>query len=323
VQAVAIRAFGSPEGLAVIDLPDPSPGDGQVLITTEAIGVGGVDAVILSGALTAYGFTEGHVPGGEVAGTVTAVGGGVDTAWLGQRVWAFAGLGGGYAEQAVAPAETLVPLPAGLSAADAVTLGSSGAVAHFGLRHARFAPGESVLVRGAAGGIGVMAVQLAARDGASAVAVTASSAERGDRLRKLGATHVLDRAGQGGEDAPAGYDVIFDIVAGQDLPSFFARLNPNGRMVAVGVVAGYPPPDFAMAMFASFQKSLSFATFSTDTVAAADRRAATAELFAAAGRGELLSVVHELLPLDQAVLAHQKMAAGEVLGRIVLAPVAS
>jgi NADPH:quinone reductase len=320
VKAVAIRAFGSPEGLAVIDLPDPSPGDGQVLITTEAIGVGGVDAVILSGALTAYGFTEGHVPGGEVAGTVTAVGGGVDTAWLGQRVWAFAGLGGGYAERAVAPAETLVPLPAGLSAADAVTLGSSGAVAHFGLCHARFAPGESVLVRGAAGGIGVMAVQLAARDGASAVAVTASSDGRGDRLRKLGATHVLDRAGQGGEDAPTGYDVIIDIVAGQDLPSFFARLNPNGRMVAVGVVAGYPPPDFAMAMFAAFQKSLSFATFSTDTVPAADRRAATAELFAAAGRGELLSVVHELLPLDQAVLAHQKMAAGEVFGRIVLAP---
>jgi NADPH:quinone reductase-like Zn-dependent oxidoreductase len=323
VKAVAIQTFGSPEGLAVIDLPDPSPADGQVLIATEAIGVGGVDAVILSGALTAYGFKEGHVPGGEIAGTVTAVGGGVDTSWVGQRVWAFAGLGGGYAEQAVAPAETLVPLPAGLSAADAVTLGSSGAVAHFGLRHARFAPGESVLVRGASGGIGVMAVQLAARDGAAAVAVTTSSAERGDRLRKLGATHVLDRAGQGGDDAPAGYDVIIDIIAGPDLPSFFARLNPNGRMVAVGVVAGYPPADFGLEMFAAFQKSLSFATFSTDTVAAADRRAATAGLFAAAIRGELQSVVHELLPLEQGVLAHQKMAAGEVFGRIVLAPAAS
>lgn len=323
MKAVAIQTFGSPEGLAVIDLPDPSPADGQVLIATEAIGVGGVDAVILSGALTAYGFKEGHVPGGEIAGTVTAVGGGVDTSWVGQRVWAFAGLGGGYAEQAVAPAETLVPLPAGLSAADAVTLGSSGAVAHFGLRHARFAPGESVLVRGASGGIGVMAVQLAARDGAAAVAVTTSSAERGDRLRKLGATHVLDRAGQGGDDAPAGYDVIIDIIAGPDLPSFFARLNPNGRMVAVGVVAGYPPADFGLEMFAAFQKSLSFATFSTDTVAAADRRAATAGLFAAAIRGELQSVVHELLPLEQGVLAHQKMAAGEVFGRIVLAPAAS
>ncbi len=320
MKAVAIRAFGSPQGLAVVDLPDPSPGHGQVLIATEAIGVGGVDVTIRNGTLAAYGFKEGHVLGGEIAGTVTAVGDGIDTSWTGQRVWAFTGLGGGYAERAVAPAETLVPLPAGMSAADAVTLGSSGAVAYFGLRHARFAPGESVLVRGAAGGIGVMAVQLAARRGASALAVTTSSAERGDRLRALGATHVLDRAGEGGADAPAGYDVIIDIVAGAAMPSFFAKLNPNGRMVAVGVVAGYPPADFGAQMFAAFQRSLSFATFSTETIARPDRRAAIAEMFAAAGRGELRPVMHEQLPLERAAAAHQKMDAGEVFGRIVLAP---
>jgi NADPH2:quinone reductase len=320
VKAVAIQAFGSPEGLAVIDLPAPGPADGQVLIAVEAIGVGGVDAIIRSGALAAYGFQEGHILGGEIAGTVAAVGDGVDPSWAGQRVWAFTGLGGGYAEQAVAPAGALVPLPANLRAADAVTLGSSGAVAHFGLRHAHFAPGESVLVRGAAGGIGIMTVQLAARGGASAVAVTTSSAERGDRLRQLGATHVLDRAGNGGQDAPAGYDVIIDVIAGPGLPSFFAKLNPNGRMAAVGIVAGLPPADFAMEMFAAFQKSMSFATFSTDTVAAPDRRAAIAGLLAAASRGELHSMVHELLPLEHAMLAHQKMEAGEVFGRIVLVP---
>ena len=320
VKAVAIQSFGSPEGLAVVDLPDPAPAGGQVLITTEAVGVGGVDVMILSGGLAAYGFREGHVLGGEIAGTVTAVGDGVDASWAGKRVWAFTGTGGGYAEQAIAPASTLIPLPAGLPAADAVTLGSSGAVAHFGLRHGRFAPGESVLVRGAAGGIGIMAVQLAARGGASAVAVTTSSAERADRLRGLGATHVLDRDGQGGQDAPAGYDVIIDVAAGPAMTSFFARLNPNGRMVAVGAVAGDPPADFGMEMFAAFQKSMSFATFSAATVTDADRRAATAELFAAAGRGELRSVVHVVLPLEQAALAHRKMAAGEVFGRIVLTP---
>jgi NADPH:quinone reductase-like Zn-dependent oxidoreductase len=193
-------------------------------------------------------------------------------------------------------------------------------VAHFGLRHARFAPGESVLVRGAAGGIGIMAVQLAARGGASAVAVTTSSAERGDRLRELGATHVLDRAGAGPQDAPDGYDVIIDVVAGPEMPSFFARLSPGGRMVAVGVIGGYPPADFAMEMFTAFQKSMSFATFSTDTVPAPGRRAAIAALFAAAGRGEVRSVIHEQLPLEQAMLAHQKIEAGEVFGRIVLTP---
>jgi NADPH:quinone reductase len=104
------------------------------------------------------------------------------------------------------------------------------------------------------------------------------------------------------------------------MPSFFARLNPNGRMVAVGVVAGQPPADFAREMFAAFQKSMSFATFSTDTVPQSDRRAAIAELFADAIRGELHPVVHEVLPLEQATLAHHKMAAGEVFGRIVLVP---
>jgi NADPH2:quinone reductase len=320
VKAVAIQAFGNPEGLAVIDVPDPSPADGQVLIATEAIGVGGVDAVIRRGTLSAYGFRPGHILGSEIAGTVAGVGEGADTSWLGRRVWAFTGLGGGYAEQAIAPAAALIPIPAAVSAADAVTLGSSGVVAHFGLRHARFAPGESVLVRGAAGGIGVMTVQLAVRGGASAVAVTASSAERAARLRKLGATQVLDRAGEGDPDAPAGYDVIIDVVAGPEMPSFFGKLNPNGRMVAVGVAGGYPPADFAMAMFTAFGKSLSFATFSADTVTGLDRRAVTAELFTAASRGELQTVVHELLPLEQAALAHQKMDAGEVFGRIVLVP---
>lgn len=84
MKAIAIQEFGRPEGMAVVDLPAPVPGAGQVLITTEAIGVGGVDALIRSGALASYGlFQEGHVPGSEVAGTVTAVGAGVDASWVG------------------------------------------------------------------------------------------------------------------------------------------------------------------------------------------------------------------------------------------------
>ncbi|MYS76225.1 alcohol dehydrogenase catalytic domain-containing protein, partial [Streptomyces sp. SID5926] len=97
---MAIRTFGGPGGLEVVDLPAPAPAAGQVLVATEAIGVSGADVAIRSGALAAYGFQEGHVPGGEVVGTVTAVGAGVDTAWTGRRVWAQTGVGGGYAEQA-------------------------------------------------------------------------------------------------------------------------------------------------------------------------------------------------------------------------------
>jgi NADPH2:quinone reductase len=316
VKAIAIKAYGGPDGLTVVELPDPAPGPAQVLIRTESIGVGGVDVVIRRGDLAAYGFREGFVPGSEVAGTVTAAGHGVDAAWIGRRVWAFTGTGGGYVEQAIAAVEEIVALPPDLPAADAVTLGSAGVVAHFGLAHAHFAPGESVLVRGAAGSIGIMAVQLAALGGAGAVAVTTSSAERGRRLRELGANQVIGRDGDGG----TGYDVIIDVVAGPELPSFFTRLNPNGRLVAVGAVGGQPPADFGMTMMAAFQKSMSFATVSADTVTPADRRAVRAEQFAAAGRGELHVVVHEQLSLEQAVLAHEKMDAGEVFGRIVLAP---
>ena len=88
----------------------------------------------------------------------------------------------------------------------------------------------------------------------------------------------------------------------------------------VGLVGGPPPPDFGMTMLAAFQKSMSFATFSADTVPAAERRAVRTDQFAAASRGELELVVHEVLPLEQAVLAHQKMDGGEVFGRIVLVP---
>lgn len=318
VKAVMVQTFGGPETLAMVDLPDPRPGAGEVLITTEAIGVGGLDALIRSGALAAYGATTGRILGSEVVGTVAEVGEEVDAAWVGQRVWGFTGVHGGYAEHAIAAAASLVPVPARVSSVDAVTLGSSAMVAHFALRHAHFAPGESVLVRGAAGGIGVMAVQLAAREGAGAVAVTTSSTERGERLRELGATHVLDRLGQGDADAPATYDVIIDIVAGADLPSYFTKLAPNGRMVVVGAMAGMPPTDFGTAMIAGFQKSWSFATFSADTISLPDRSAATAALFAAADNGELKAVVHEVLPLDQAIQAHQKIEAGEVFGRIAL-----
>ncbi|MFS8198173.1 zinc-binding dehydrogenase [Streptomyces sp. CWNU-52B] len=320
MKAIVIQTYGGPEGLAVVDLPAPAPAAGEVLIATEAVGVSGADTLIRSGALAAYGFKAGHVPGSEVAGTVTAVGEGVDPSWLGRQVWGFTGTGGGYVEEAVARAEEILPLPAGLSAVDAVTLGSSGVVAHFGLAHAHFTAGESVLVRGAAGSIGIMTVQLAARGGAAAVAVTTSSADRGERLRRLGATHVLDRTGKGGPDAPTAYDVIVDIVAGDDLPSFFDRLGPNGRMVAVGAVGGQPPADFGMRMMAAFQKSMSFATFSTATVSAADRSAVRGEQFTAASRGALEAVVHEVLPLNRAALAHRKMDAGEVFGRIVLTP---
>ncbi|MCF3123723.1 zinc-binding dehydrogenase [Streptomyces arenae] len=320
MKAVVIREFGNPDGLEVVDVPMPVPAAGQVLIATEAIGVGGVDAVLRRGTLSAFGFRASGVLGSEVAGRVTAVGEGVDASWTGRQVWAFTGLSGAYAEHAVASVEDILPLPDGLTGTEAVTLGSSGVVAHFGLERARFTPGETVLVRGAAGSIGITAVQLAAAGGAGAVAVTTSSAERGARLRDLGATHVLDRSGEGGPDAPSGFDVAIDVVGGAQLPLFLDRLSPNGRFVAVGMVAGLPPADFGMRLALGFRRSLSFATFSCDTVPGPEQQAVRSSLFTAAARGGLRTVVHEVLPLAEAARAHRAMDAGEVFGRVVLTP---
>ena len=318
MRAVRIERFGDPSGMALADLPEPAAGPAQVVLRTEAMGVGGVDVVIRRGTLGGYGFEPGLVPGSEVAGVVTAVGVGVDQAWLGRRVWAFTGTSGGYVEQAVAAVDDIVALPPALASVDAVTLGSAGPVAHFALRHMHFAPGERILVRGAAGSIGIAAIELAAQAGASVVAVTTSSAERGARLRELGATHVLDRAGAG--EGPDGYDVIFDLVGGRELPTFIDLLATNGRLVVVGVIDGFPPADFGLRLLAGFQQSRAIATFSLDTVPRDALRTVRVDQFAAATRGELHAVVDSVLPLEQAADAHRAMDEGSVFGRIVLVP---
>ncbi|WP_328531064.1 zinc-binding dehydrogenase [Nocardioides sp. NBC_00368] len=319
MRAVRVERFGDPGGMVVTEVGVPTPGADEMVIETEAIGVGGVDAVIRRGTITGMGFEPGLVPGSEVAGTVTAVGAGVDASWVGRRVWAFTLLGG-YAERALARAEHVSPLPENIAPVDAVTIGSSGPVAHFALAHAHFAPGESVLVRGAAGSIGIAAVEIAARRGASAVAVTTSSPERGERLHELGATHVLDRSGHGTQDAPAAYDVIVDIVGGPETPDFVDRLAPNGRFVVVGAVAGMPPTDVSARLIGAFQQSRSFATFSLDTIPVPARDVVRTEQFAALGRGDLHAVVHDVLPLEKAAEAHRQMDDGTVFGRIVLVP---
>ncbi|HEY0216299.1 MAG TPA: zinc-binding dehydrogenase [Cellulomonas sp.] len=326
MRAVMIRELGDADGLVVTDLPEPEVGPGRLLVETEAVGVGGVDAVIRRGTLGSR-FPVGTVAGSEVAGTVIGVGDGIDPGWTGRRVWAFTGVGGAYAERVTAVPDDVTVLPDRLSAVDAVALGSAAPVAHFALGHGRFAAGGSVLVRGAAGSIGIAAVQLAAAAGAGRIGVTTSSVERGDRLRALGATTVLDRAGRllaAEVDADpadaAGWDVVLDVVGGADVPEVLGRLAPNGRYVAVGVVAGYPPADVGMTLMRLFQRSLTFSTFSLDTVPVPERNRVRAELLATAARGDLTAVVHDVLPLDRAAEAHRRMDAGEVFGRIVLIP---
>ena len=187
--AITVPAFGGPDVLRAAELPVPAPGPGQVLIAVESAGVGYVDVMARAGDYAPLA-EPGFVPGLEAAGTVTATGDDVDPAWTGRRVYALTWRGA-YAEQVVADLAGVVPLPTGVDAETAVALGVNALVARTGLRRAGARAGERVLVRGAGGGIGVHAVQLAAAAGAEVTAVT-SSAERGVRLRELGAAHVQD-----------------------------------------------------------------------------------------------------------------------------------
>lgn len=324
MRAVVIQRFGDPSGMELIDAPLPVPGRDQVIIETAAIGVGGVDAMIRRGTVAdLYPVPPGLIPGSEVAGIVASVGARVDRDWVGRRVWAFTGIGGGYSEFAVARIDDVAALPDELSFVDAVTVGSAGPVAHFALSHAHFTSADSVLVRGGSGSIGIAAVELAARAGAKTVAVTTSSRARGERLGELGATHILDREATGDPTAPASFDVIIDIVGGAKLPAFIDRLAPNGRMVVAGMVAGPVPAEVGSRLLAGFQLSRSFATFSLDSVAAGARDRVREHQFAAVTRGELHAVVHDVLPLERAAGAHRQMDAGQVFGRFVLTPKAS
>jgi NADPH:quinone reductase-like Zn-dependent oxidoreductase len=143
-------------------------------------------------------------------------------------------------------------------------------------------------------------------------------AQRGARLQQLGATRVLARSGTA--DPLTRFDVILDVVGGSGIPSALEQLADNGRMVVVGAVGGFPPSDFGTTLMRLFQRSLSFSTFSLASLAESNVNRYRAEVLDAVARGELTSVVHDVLPLESAAQAHRRMDDGEVFARIVLVP---
>ncbi|AKT43553.1 quinone oxidoreductase family protein [Chondromyces crocatus] len=317
MKAVTIRDFGGPEKLVLQDVPAPTPTAGKALVTIDAAGVGLADVLLRSGAYRgAFGAPSegGFVPGLEIAGTVTALGEGTDPTWLGRRVFALVQLGG-YAEQAVVAPEALIALPDDITAVDAVALGVNAMVAKIALDRAHLGPGERVLVRGAAGGIGTLATQLAAHAGAT-VAVTTSTPERGDRLKPLGAVELLDRAATNTE----AFDVIIDNVAGPDFATFIGKLRDNGRLVVCGAAGGFPPPDFGTGLLAGFQRSLTVSTLSLNSIDVAALATALHEIFDLVRTGRLKPVIEATLPLGEASTAHARLEAGQVFGKLVLVP---
>jgi NADPH:quinone reductase-like Zn-dependent oxidoreductase len=235
MKAAVIDRHGGPEVLEQRELPVPKPRAGQVLIRVESAGVGVWDADIRSGD---FEFGKSGFPkvlGNDGAGTVVAVGKGVEQPQVGDRVYAYGQQGGFYAEYAVAKRSEVAPVPAGLPIEEAGALGADGVTALVGLEDKlKLRPGEDLVIFGASGGIGHLAVQLAKRMGARVLAV--ASGEDGVQLvRRLGADAAVD--GHSGDVkaalqtfAPQGLDAALVLANDNSLNLVLLALKKGGRL---------------------------------------------------------------------------------------------
>jgi NADPH:quinone reductase len=312
MKAVIVQAFGGFDQLSMLELPDLVPGMGQVVIRVEVIGVGLVDVLKRRGSL---GGEPGFVPGSEVAGRVVAIGLGVDVGLVGRRVFA-QGSGGGYADQFLAEASSVVPIPDHLSAENAVALGVNSLVAFFSQRQSCLKAGEKVLIRGASGGVGLASVQAAVRLGATVTAITNVAAAA--KIEALGVHRVVRR--DHGEIVEGPFDVVIDPVGGEAVGNYIGTLAVNGRYVLLGAAAGFPEATFGKALFSIFQKSPTFLVFSMASVSPEELRNAATGIFDAAEKGTLTPIVGGVFPLSEAAEAHESLESGKVIGKILLRP---
>jgi NADPH:quinone reductase len=307
-------AFGGPDVLSVADVPTPGPGPGEARITVRAAGVNPVDYKTYSGTM---GADPARLPirlGSEASGVVTEVGpdavGPAGPVAVGDEVIGFR-LSGAYAAEVVAPASALVPKPPVLTWEQAAGLMLTGATAWHLLAATDVHKGDTVLIHGGAGGVGVMAVQLAVRRGADVVA-TASPA-RHSFLRELGASAVtygpglaerVRAAAPGGVDVAldlAGtdeaVDVSLDLVADRERIATIVAVG-RGRQAGIKVLGGGPGADPGTEI----------------------RSAARPELARLAGDGSLRVFVSRTFPLADAAAAHRSIMTGHTTGKIALIP---
>lgn len=243
MKAIQARSVASLDEYAEVELPLPDPGPTQVRIRISCCGVGYVDALVALGRYQVKPALP-HIPGGEVSGWIDALGDGVRGFAVGDRV--LAQVKGGFAEQALAEIATVRRLPEGMRLDQAAGFRVNYMTALHGLRdRARVAPGEKLLVIGAAGGTGLAAVQVGKLLGATVIAVASTEEKRALALSH-GADIVLDREPEGWRDrlkAAAGgpVDVVFDPVCGPLFEPAFRSLGWGGRHLVVGFVGGPIP----------------------------------------------------------------------------------
>jgi len=322
MKAVRIHEYGGPEVLVYEDVPVPEPGPSQVLVRVAAASVNPVDAAIREDAFP----TPKQPPktlGSDGAGAVERVGENVTAVRPGERVF-FSGLGvgseGSYAEFALIAEAQAVPIPSALSYAQAAALGMTAPTAYYALvRRGNVAAGETVLVQGAAGGVGSAAVQLARARGARVLA-TVSGAEQAKLVRELGAEQVIDFTT---EDVVArvleltgghGVDLVHELVISANLPADLRLVAKGGRVVCTG---RGPSPEVTLPIGPALAKDVSLLFMSLNNAGRAGVAAIAREVAELAAAGDIRPVIGATLPLAQARRAHE-MLAGKHLGKIIL-----
>ena len=315
MRAVIVESFGDPGQVALRELPDPVAGPSQVLVRTQALGVGYVDVLAAPGRY-AYFPEPGGTLGLEVAGVVEACGSDVDADLVGRTVLALPAFGG-FAELVAVDADRVFALDSADDPHEAVALGLNALVAEIGLRRAAVASGDRVLVRGASGGIGVLATQIAAAHGAHVTAVT-SSASRAERLLALGAAEAVRRAEATTRDADL--DVIVDTVAGPDLGAYLRLLAPYGRYLLCGAAGGAPTGTDLEAIADIYHRSPTLLAFSLNTASAPELRTSWERVRAMTHHGNLRGLIEAQYPLAAAPEALRAIEEGGVFGKVVLTP---
>ncbi|HEY6758726.1 MAG TPA: zinc-binding dehydrogenase [Baekduia sp.] len=327
VHAIRLHAFGPAGNLVYEDVPIPEPGPGQVRIAVEAAGVHLIDTRLRAGQRMGPLPlpTLPAIPGREVAGSVEALGDGVDDAWLGRRVVAHLGpAGGGYAERALAPAANLHDLPEPLDAPTAVAAIGTGRTALGILEIAPITGADTVLVPAAAGGLGALLVQAARRAGAEVIAL-AGGPEKTRRAAEQGATWTFDYNDPGWLDAvrgaldSGGASLVFDGVGGDVGRAAFELLRPGGRMVVFGWSSGAATALTTMDVVGrgvTLEGALGARMAGRP---AGLRRLETRALETIAG-GELRPLVGPPFALRDAARAHEALETRRTVGKVVLIP---
>jgi NADPH2:quinone reductase len=322
MKAVVADPTGGPENLKYVEVPKPEPGPGEVLVKVEAAGVNFIDVYFRKGF---YKAPETPVKlGNEAAGTVSALGGGV-TLKPGHRV-AYAMSRGAYAEYAAVPEASLVPLPENVSFEQGAAVMLQGMTAHY-LTHSTFQlrAGQTCLVHAAAGGAGLLLVQMAKIVGATVIG-TVSTQEKAALAREHGADHIIlyteadflpeVKRITGGK----GVDVVYDSVGSTTFHKSLDCLRPRGMMASFGQSSG-PVGDIDPLLLSQkgslFLTRPSLAHYISDPE---ELKWRSSDIFQWIASGRLKVRIHRVYPLREAATAHRDLEARKTSGKLLLEP---